>query len=94
MYAKERKILLLSYRKQSKMFRIPGKEGSPAEKEAEKARAKQQVKQQFFLFVGIVALLRVGMLCVFMFILLAWEWREGTLAYYPGDVNRRFRLSN
>ena len=42
------------------MFRMPGKEGSAAEKEAEKVRAKQQVKQQFFLFVGIITLLRAG----------------------------------
>ena len=42
------------------MFRMPGKEGSAAEKEAEMARAKQQVKQQFFIFVGIVSLLRAG----------------------------------
>ena len=42
------------------MFRMPGKEGSPAEKEAEKALAKQQVKQQLFLFIGIVTILRAG----------------------------------
>ena len=39
---------------------MPGKEGSTAEKEAEMARAKQEVKQQFLLFAGIVTVLRAG----------------------------------
>lgn len=42
------------------MFRIPGKEGTPAEKELEKKKARQQTKQQFLLFVGIVLTLKIG----------------------------------
>ena len=42
------------------MFRIPGKESSAAEKEAEKAKAKQQVKQHMLLFAGVVLVLRVS----------------------------------
>lgn len=42
------------------MFRLPGKEGSPAEKEPEKKRARNQVKQQFYMFVAVVLTLRLG----------------------------------
>ena len=42
------------------MFRMPGKEPNPAEKEAEKAKAKAQVRQQFLLFAGVVLALRAG----------------------------------
>ena len=45
---------------------MPGKEPNPAEKEAEKAKAKQQVRQQFLMFAGVVLALRVGKLHIFL----------------------------
>ena len=42
------------------MFRVPGKEGSPSEKGEDKKKEKQQVKQQFLLFAGVVLLLKIG----------------------------------
>ena len=44
------------------MFRIPGKEISPAVKEEEKKRNRQAVKQQFLMFAAVVIALKIGML--------------------------------
>ena len=41
------------------MFRVPTKEGTPAEKEAEKRRSKQEVHQQLLTFAGIVFALKI-----------------------------------
>jgi len=39
---------------------MPGKEGSPAEKEAEQKRNRQSVKQQFLLFAAVVVCLKMS----------------------------------
>ena len=40
------------------MFRVPGKEGTPAEKEAEKRKQTDARNKQVFTFLGIVVLLK------------------------------------
>ena len=42
------------------MIRVPAKEGTPADKEAEKRMARQHVKQQFLTYAGIILVLRIG----------------------------------
>eukprot|EP00497_Spongosphaera_streptacantha_P003688 TRINITY_DN4410_c0_g1_i1.p1 TRINITY_DN4410_c0_g1~~TRINITY_DN4410_c0_g1_i1.p1 ORF type:complete len:51 (-),score=2.97 TRINITY_DN4410_c0_g1_i1:123-275(-) len=42
------------------MYRVPTKEGTPADKDAEKRKARQQVKKQFLTYVGIILTLRIA----------------------------------
>jgi len=41
------------------MYRVPAKEGTPADKEAETRKARQQVKKQLLTYVGIILTLRI-----------------------------------
>ena len=48
------------------MFRMPGKEGTAAEKDAEKKKSRKQIWRSVQTFVGWIVLLRTGITVTFL----------------------------
>ena len=51
------------------MFRMPGKEGTAAEKDAEKKKSRKQIWRSVQTFVGWIVLLRTGITVTFLIIM-------------------------